>query len=567
MPSSELAPFTSVFRAGDAHRVKRNRQPVSCTACQKRKSKCDRQKPCGTCEKRGEGPSCRFGQGPGGSAGKQEVQARLAMLEEMVKGLAASGTGGGEGSADLDQQKRDGSLEAGGTSDGADANYHGATSWAAVVDSIRDIQNVLEIDDDPVPVEQQSLEQQPLKPQDREPDVLLGDNSPITMDDIRNSLPSRADSDKLVTTYFNAKFLAVPFIHVHHFRRRYETFWAKPEGTNLLWISIMFSILSSGAMIAQAKGIFDSSLTTVAAPRFYMQKAAQCLITGQYLKAKPISVEALMMFAHSRNIQREDSDNTIWSLFGMAVRLAQRRGYHLDAAKVSSKITPFEAEMRRRTWFMIQSSDILFSFQLGLPPMIYDEVCDTDHPSNLTDDDFDENKPVPPSRPPTDPIPILCWRTKSILCRILRRVMRHAVAVVPPPYSETMAINTELENYYASLPACLSIRSIRNTSFTDEGYTIMHRLILELMYRKSQCVLHRRYLTYKKEDTRYSASREICRNAALGMLDLHLEFDLEIRRGGRMYEDRFMVSSLTLHDFLVAAMVTSLDLSESTNIR
>ena len=558
MAGSELAAFTSVFRAGDAHRVKRNRQPVSCTACQKRKSKCDRQKPCGTCEKRGEGSSCRFGPASGSSAGKQEVQARLAKLEEMVKGLAGSGTGQGEGSGNLDKSRAEGSLEP--TGDGADASYHGATSWAAVVESIRDIQNVLETDGDSGPAEQQP-------PLAQEPDVLLGDNSPVTIQEILGNLPLRPDADKLVYTYFNAKFLAAPFIHVHHFRRRYEAFWRHPEAANFLWISIMLCILSSGAMIAKVKGIFDSSLASVAEPKIYMRMAARCLISGQYLQAKPLSVESLLMFAHSRNIQKKDSDQTIWSLFSMAVRLAQRRGYHLDAAKVSPKITPFEAEMRRRTWFMIQSSDILFSFQLGMPPMVYGEVCDADHPRNLTDDDFDENKPVPVSRPPTDPIPILCWRTKSMLCHVLRRVMRHALVVVTPPYSETMAINRDLEQYYANVPPCMRIRAIRETSFTDEGYTIMHRLILELMYRKSQCILHRRYLTVKKDDARYNGSREICRSAALKMLDLHFEFDQEIRPGGRMYEDRFMVSSLTLHDFLVAAMVTCLDLSESTDIR
>ncbi|CAM1500877.1 Fc.00g100390.m01.CDS01 [Cosmosporella sp. VM-42] len=555
MPSSELAPFTTVFRAADSHRVKRNRQPVSCTACQRRKSKCDRQKPCAACEKRGDAAACRFGPAAGGSAGRQEVHARLAKLEEMVKGLASSGklettTEVGVGKANAGDV-----VGTGGTGDGTDASYHGATSWAALVDSIRDIQNVLENEDDLSP---------PEPPPSQEPDVVLGDIPPITLKEIMSSLPSRADTDELVMIYWRAKFLAAPFIHLHHFRRRYEAFWDNPSRASFLWISSMFSIISNGAMIAKVKP--GSFLDSVREPRFYLRKAAQCLITGQYLQAKPFSVEALMMFAHSRNIQKQDSDSTIWSLYGLSIRLAQRRGYHLDAAKVSPHITPFEAEMRRRTWFMIQSSDLLFSFQLGMPPMIYQEVCDADHPRNLTDDDFDENTPVPPSRPPTDPMPMLAWRTKSFLCRILRRVLRHALAVVTPPYSDTMALNDELVEFYASVPASLQIRPIRLTSWSEEAYTIMHRLILELMYRKTVIVLHRRYLSLKKDDAKYNVSREICRDAAMRILNLHLEFDHEIRPGGRMYNDRFMVSSLTLHDFLVAAMVICLDLSESVDV-
>ncbi|KPM36672.1 hypothetical protein AK830_g9907 [Neonectria ditissima] len=559
-PGPELAAFTNVFRAADTHRVKRNRQPVSCTACQRRKSKCDRQKPCGACEKRGDAPSCRFG-GSAGPAGRLEVQARLAKLEEMVKDLATAGP------IDLDGNVGDGLTKPGDGAplgpvrlgDGTKANFHGATSWSALVESIHDIQNVLGAEDDGLPPQVEEPDSLPV------PDIFLGDMAPLTVKEVVDSLPSRQDADKLVTTYFNAKFLSVPFVHVHHFRRRYEVFWANPSSTSFLWLSIMFSILSIGAMVAKVKGL-AGSLLAVAEPKFYMFRAAQCLITGQYLQAKPFSVEAIMMFAHSRNVQKEDSDSTIWALFGLAVRLAQRRGYHLDAAKVSPNISSFEAEMRRRTWFMIQSCDLLFSFQLGMPPMIYQDVCSADHPRNLTDDDFDEGAEVPPSRDPTDPTPLLGWRIKSFLCRITRPVIRHAMAVDRPPYEETMALNAELEAFYESIPPCYRIRSIRSTAFTDEGYTIMHRLILELMFRKTLCVLHRRYLSVEKDEVRFSGSRDICRDAAMRILDLHLEFDQEIRPGGRMYDDRFMVSSLTLHDFLVAAMVICLDLSESTDI-
>jgi hypothetical protein len=64
----------------------------------------------------------------------------------------------------------------------------------------------------------------------------------------------------------------------------------------------------------------------------------------------------------------------------------------------------------------------------------------------------------------------------------------------------------------------------------------------------------------------YKASRELCRTAALRIIEIHLEFEHEVREGGRMYEDRFLLSSLTLHDFLVASMILCLDLHESTDI-
>ncbi|KAJ4265402.1 hypothetical protein NW762_004690 [Fusarium torreyae] len=555
MPGSEMKHFTGVFRATDTNRVTRNRKSVSCTICQKRKSKCDRAKPsCGACIKRGDPNACVYGDAST-LAGRQEMQLKVSKLEEIVMRLAAASEAS-KAQSNIVTGKNISGLFPQGAEEGSDAAYHGETSWEAVFKSIHDIQSVLNTQDEP---------DQPEEPEISAPgpDIALGGISLITINDVRNSMPSRQDADVLVNTYFNAKFLAVPFIHERHFWRRYELLWADPQKSNFLWMSIMFSILGLGAMISKVQ---NPRLKSVQEPKFYLQRSAQCLVTGEYLKARAYSVEAVMMYAHSRNSQKADSDATIWSLYSLAVRLAQRRGYHLDAARVSPNIKPFEAEMRRRTWFTVQTSDLLFSFQLGMPPMVYQEVCDAGHPRNLSDEDFDEDTDVPESRPPTEPTPMLAWQTKSRLCRLLRRVLRHALRVESPPYEETMGLQVELEAYHDSVPECFRVRPIATTPFDVPGYTIMHRLIIEVSYLKTICVLHRPYLTVDKNQEVYRVSRELCRAAALLIVEIHLEFEHEIQEGGRMHHDRFLLSSLTLHDFLVAAMILCLDLHESNDI-
>ncbi|RFU76687.1 fungal specific transcription factor domain-containing [Trichoderma arundinaceum] len=579
MPNSGISQFTSVFRATDAHRVKRSRQTVSCTACQRRKSRCDRQHPCGACEKRGGGGACSYGpvsssvtadRATAGSS-RRDVQLKLNQLEQMVRGLAenrlskmSSGLGNGH---EERQRSTGGDKETPIESSELETSYHGATSWTALVESIHDIQYILGTDRD---------SNSPDAAEMAEPEVVLGDVPPITIKEVMESLPPRQEADKLIMAYFKAKFIAVIFIHTHQFKRRYEAFWADPSSAGFLWISILFSILSIGTMITSTKGSDSLPSSTSSSPslsvpdsRFYMTKAAQCLIAGQYFKGKRFSVEALLMHAHSRNVQKLDSDSSLWTLYGLVVRLAQRQGYHRESTKVSSNraMTPFEAEMRRRTWFLIQSTDLLFSFQNGMPPIITQEACDVDHPTNLTDDDFDEDTvSLPAPRPPTDPIPVLACITKSKLCRVMRRVVRHALSVTPGSYSETLTLNQELQDWHDSVPACLHIRTIRNTSFTDANYTIMHRLMLELMYLKSLCVLNRPYLTTHKHEVKYDSSRQICRESALEILEIQAELDIETGPGGRMYEERFMISNLTLHHFLLAAMVVCLDLSESSDI-
>ncbi|OAR01548.1 hypothetical protein LLEC1_03808 [Akanthomyces lecanii] len=608
MPDPDMAQFTGVFRAGKPNRVKRNRLPLSCVACQRRKSKCDKRQPCGACDKRGEGDGCRFGsatRSPG--VARQEVHMKLSRLEEMIKGFAGA-EGKGDDAAMIDpqepagpapgQQQKQQQLQlqltqktntnatpnfhvpppsapsCSGTSATQESSlppaspaseqtarpYHGATAWSSVVTSIQDIQHMLQTDSD--------ADSNPEADTAEEFDQLLGHTRTIGIDEVKNSLPSKHFTDRVISCYFNAKFHAVPFIHAHQFRRQYEAFWEDPASTGFLWISLLFSVLAAGALLAKAKLTNEPGLLqSIEEPAFYLGISARCLITGNYLECRPGSVEAMLQHAHSRNMQRQDEDRVLWALYGLAVRMAQLQGYHRDPSKLPLSVSPFEGEMRRRTWFMIQSAELLVALHSGLPPIIYESLSDTEHPINLLDEDFDEHTVVlPPARPPTDPTPILAYIAKSKLSVILRRVMLHALAVKRPTYEETVLLSDQLQAWHDAQPACLRIRSIRSTAFTDANYTIMHRIMLELMYRKCLCVLHRPYLTEHKEDPKYDRSRQICREAALAMLEMHIELDYEISVQGRMHEDRFMVSNLTLQHFLLASTVVCVDLSESHDL-
>ncbi|KAL3958152.1 hypothetical protein ACCO45_006314 [Purpureocillium lilacinum] len=504
---------------------KRNRQTLSCIACRRRKTKCDRRLPCGACERRGVAVECRFSGAPG-------LEHRLKALEDMVRSLAEE-----------DRPTRLAPVgepaSSNGPRPGNRLQYQGATSWAAVVESIRDIRDVVRGGDDDGGL---SVEAQGLSP---EIDPALGVVAPVTMRDVTDSLPSREDSDRLVSAYFNAKFLAVPFIHTHQFRREYEAFWRVPASASLLWTSILFAVLSAGAtVLGFAAG---NDVSNRHGPKELLATSARCLVAGRYLDAKPLSVEAVLTYAHCRDVQTRDADSTLWALYGLAARLAQKMGYHRDPAKVFPDMSPFAAEMRRRVWFAVQAPDLLFSFQHGMSPIVHDGHA------------------LPLPRPPTDPTPILAYRLKSTLCEVLRRVMRHVNRLDAPLPSDTMRLHAELQAWWDSIPPCLRNRPIRSTAFTDPYYTIMHRVMLELLYLKALCVLHRPYMSRGHGDE-HAQSRRVCREAALRVMELHADLDQEMASGGRMHQERFMVSSLLLHHFLVAAMVICLDLSESTDL-
>ncbi len=103
--------------------------------------------------------------------------------------------------------------------------------------------------------------------------------------------------------------------------------------------------------------------------------------------------------------------------------------------------------MRRRTWYMVETFDLLYSFQYGMPTAIHDEDMDVLPPKNLADDDFDETTAVlPPERPFSEFTQALYFAFKSRTIRLLRRVIRHALnEKTATDYEATLALAAELK--------------------------------------------------------------------------------------------------------------------------
>jgi hypothetical protein len=442
--------------------------------------------------------------------------------------------------------------------------FVGATHWTAILESIHDIRDCLEEaegepEGDTSPTEPRTAELL---------DPIFGLTEPITTRAVMAALPSRLKADKMLGIYEKGQFTSAPILHTQQFRRQYESFWSSPASTSLLWVSILFSSLAMAVL--DAIPLVGEEVVR-AQQRFYTTKAVQCLVAGGYLQAKPLAVEALVMYTLTRVSERNDADPYLWSFFSVAVRLAQRMGYHRDPTQINAqRITPFQAEMRRRTWFLLEAFDLMYSMQLGMPTVIQDDQCDVAAPTNLHDEDFDEDSAaLPPARPDTDPTKALYFRYKSRLVRQMRRIVLHALSVRSRGYEETLELHRDLEALHDNIPPPLRVTDIHGVvaaAGPDHMKSLVHRLALELMYLKALCLLHRPYLTRRKDDTACEFSRRVCRLAALKILKLGAELEVEVEPCGNLFERGYLLGTLTLHDFLIAAMVLCLDLNETTGL-
>lgn len=544
--------------------------------------------------------------GPGGAAllrKRREVQARLQRLESMVSGLigghdgerslgARAGTGPGESvgspapsddgssrstaqTSGLDTVSREDLGRDGGhlSRRGDDVRFVGATNYAAVLECIRDLQGFVDADvaDGPEtavrsrsmsPPLHRSNEEQPLDP----------GTMPMAMSEVLNHLPPRAECDALLTFYFQQIYLVPVLIHSGQFQRAYEKFWEDPGSTSLLWTSILFTLLSTATFLRTAKTLArgDGPTTIPAEVKKKMDglgaMAYRCLLAGDHLKTGPFCVEATLLFGMHLVLQKRDAEPLCWHTISTAVRLAQRMGYHRDASTLgrvghSSAVSAFEAEMRRRTWCTLEYFDLVYSFQIGVPPIIQGDDVDTQLPTNLRDDEFDEfTSALPRARSTQEFSPILCAIYYSRQVRLLRRVVHQALAVAQPSFTEVKRLDSELRALHEDVPLSLRYRPVRESGFADVPDVIMRRMVSEMMHLKSLVVLHRRYLTLDRDNKLYDGVRETCLDSSLRLLDMQAEFDEQSGEGGRLFEKRYMLISTGYHDFLVAAMCVCLDL-------
>jgi hypothetical protein len=87
----------------------------------------------------------------------------------------------------------------------------------------------------------------------------------------------------------------------------------------------------------------------------------------------------------------------LWTLTGLAMRIAQRMGLHRDGSTL--KLSPFDAEIRRRIWWAIMMFDGVAGEQSGLASITKPLWFDVNLPANLDDKDLSPDMPsLPESR-------------------------------------------------------------------------------------------------------------------------------------------------------------------------
>ncbi|KAK7978076.1 hypothetical protein PG996_004122 [Apiospora saccharicola] len=528
--------------------------------------KCNRNLPCDTCTKRGKATTCAYA--PNASRARSEpnkprdMKDRLNTLEKLVSSFLAgeapalaspSATGGSNSTdnetiptlvntprserysesiaADIGLSRPNGdatlspeTLNLQATGDGQ-VNYIDPSHWLSILDDIKEVREHLSVPNQPMAHSAMALDSNHMVP---DATFLSMPTQTLSLSGALSALPTRPTCDRLISWYFNSRFMVLGIVHPAKFQ-------------------------ADVSNIIEPAGSVPPIITL-------QQVTVQCLALGRYPTANAHALEAFMLHLQSGFFSLNRPPVELWFEMGTVIRLAFRMGYHRDPSKLAG-ISPYDGEMRRRVWLNIVQVDALMSYQNGYPSMIPTEYCDTTVPRNLEDSDLRVDMEVlPPSRPLNEQTPVLYVIVKAGVMAVFKRIVAHTQSISVKPYTQTLLLDEDMNKAYSAVPDLLRRRDI-NQCFLDHAVLIWQRCTVELLYLKGLIVLHRRYINYEQQSPDYEPSRRACVQAALELLARQAEVHEACAPSGRLYEDRWIFAALPVHDFLLAAMVVSLDLS------
>jgi hypothetical protein len=301
-----------------------------------------------------------------------------------------------------------------------------------------------------------------------------------------------------------------------------------------------------------------------AAMAAFHRRATECLILSKYFSSPgPYTIEALLVNQQFEFMRTKDARLGVWLMGGTIIRLAFRMGYHRDP-DAYPRISVHQGEIRRRIWALILQLDALTSYQMGLPAMVQDAHCDTKPPRNLFDEDFGpDTKQLPPSRPESEVTPILYVINKVRISACFREIYSRVALGGSDDYAEIMALHQRLLIAHDSVSPRLQLSNLQDT-VTVQPHLLLRRCMLELLFLKCLCILHRRHMTKSFTQAQFSQSRSLCVEAAMSILAIQSDMLDEKKYGPILRASKGLISSLEQTDFILAATIICLELSSGS---
>ncbi|GAA5910931.1 Zn(II)2Cys6 transcription factor [Sporobolomyces salmoneus] len=498
---------------------KRNRKPVTCAQCRRRKLKCDRGYPCGACRDRQEAHLCEW---EGAirlpqpnltrDAEALELRGQLDRFETLLNSLAAGTPGVSTTSAGGETSNGTGPSAVPSGGGGFSAAVAGSSNGAVGTSDSgvsRTLSQLSQPNATPAKIANTTTRTQ----------LLHNDQS---VGHLVGLLPSRRELDILVARFLASEPNFLPVVHVPSFQQRYKTFSHSTATEQPFLLAFLLSIVS----YEMGWQITDSELSKTAgvqkenAMKRLFEAASETLRMAGFLEAPNLDVIRTLVVLYHVAVQQLDTRSGY--LLTQAIQVAQTLGLNRDPSKVG--ITDLiETEERRRLWYILVAFDSLD--QPGRLSIISPDQYDTERPASAYDHEITREGIT--LRPFPTFTPALYLELVAKLGEYNSLISQSFFSIQPKEpimWQKIVDSNEGLDRLKSSYPALTwkngLVEPLSEDSFASDRFRVLaHTAVLKLEIRVNRPFLTRGYV-----DPRFQAGRTRCLDAAHQLLGIWLAY-------------------------------------------
>lgn len=344
--------------------------------------------------------------------------------------------------------------------------------------------------------------------------------------ELESLLPSRMETDILVSVYLDQFEQLHRIIHIPSFRREYEKFWSPTEIRPAAMTALVLSMMAVSSCLhsnTSSPPKFHGMVSSAHKTAEKWVAACEGWYSEQSHKHRRLIHYQISLLIYLAKRVNSLKKKRFWTHAGLLTREGISLGLHRDPDVMigaSRNISIFNQEMRRRLWATIQEFDFQAAFDNGLPTIVSTLHMDAKPPRNINDEDFGEDSTeLPESRP------ITAYTAASFqhLCKQslpLRLELSRLLAGPPDKldYEQVIRYTNEITQEIDALPSWDTSASMDEDGSPKPllAYTLLH-----IQLRQYIMPLHQPFLRMRKVNSKYQFSEVMFYNAARDMVLLH----------------------------------------------
>ncbi|EXJ91218.1 hypothetical protein A1O1_04328 [Capronia coronata CBS 617.96] len=323
-------------------------------------------------------------------------------------------------------------------------------------------------------------------------------------------IPDRPSTDARVQEYFETMETTYRVLHAPTFFQKYKGFWASSSDTSSDFLVQLLLVCACVNCIVPdgPTGFFGTNSVRRGTAIKWIEVCETWLDlqSQKHMTLEIYQVQVLLVIAKKFNCVKVKRE---WTVAGHLLRLAMSNGLHREPSYLSTSISVFDQEMRRRLWFTILELEVQASLDRGMGASLGPFDWDCLAPLNIHDEDFDQNTEKMP-----DPRPVTTFTRTSFLCLAqqhlpLRLEILSKINSIRAPLDTDSVIELDqrLRQILDALPR-----------WTDPAAKAMSCDLSELLLYELLLLIHQPFAAQAKGQTRHFYSRVACRGAALTTL-------------------------------------------------